>query len=46
MKRKQPKVRNAAARALFDNTLPFQHRAERLKTRYVRQPKHKGRDYD
>lgn len=42
MKIKQPKVR--AHKALFDNTLPFRGRAEKLKTRYNRKQKHKGRD--
>lgn len=41
MKVKEHKVR--AHRALFDSTLPFKGRAEKLKTRYTRKTKHKGR---
>ena len=41
MKKQPNKVR--AHRALFDNNLPFKGRAEKLKTTYRRQPKHKGR---
>ena len=42
---KKQKVRSATHRALFDNTLPFKGRAEVLKTRYKRKPKHAKQDW-
>jgi hypothetical protein len=43
---KRVKVRSAGHRALFDTTLPFKARAEKLKTRYTRKTKHRGRNED
>lgn len=39
-----PPVKERRHRALFDASLPFRGRVERLKTEYQRKPKHRGRD--
>ena len=43
---KQVKVRSAGHRALFNSALPFRARSEKLKTRYTRKTKHRGRNED
>lgn len=46
MKVQQPKTRASSHRALFDQNLPFRGKAERLRTRYSRKAKHRGRDQE
>jgi len=46
MKVKKPKVRSALARAVRDPQGPFVQRSVPDKTKFKRQPKHKGRTYE
>jgi hypothetical protein len=42
----KPKTRNFIAKEVLDPTGPFRQRVIKLKNKYTRKPKHKGKGYD
>jgi hypothetical protein len=44
IKLKQPKPRNAIARAVLDPSSPYRSKAERIRTKYNRKAKHRNKE--